>query len=130
MALETSILKAIKKNLNVAADDTAFDQDIMLFANGAFSTLNQLGVGPEDGFFIEDDSAEWDDFVVTSTQQIHLVKTYVYLRVRILFDPPQTGYLVTSQEAQLKEYEWRLSQMREATDYPDPIPDELVDEEV
>lgn len=126
--MEPSILKSIKKVLNLGADDTSFDEDIVLYANGAFSTIHQLGVGPVDGFFIEDDSAEWDDFPCTSPQQIHLVKTYVYLRVRILFDPPTTGYLVTALEAQLREYEWRLNQMREGTDFP--YVEELVEEEV
>lgn len=126
--METSILKSIKKVLNQPEDYTAFDEDIMLYANGAFSTLHQLGVGPQDGFFILDETAEWDDFPCTDSQQIHLVKTYIYLRVRILFDPPSPGYLVTAMEAQLREYEWRLSVARESTDFPDPIPDPVPEE--
>ena len=110
--MEQSILKSTKKILGLAEDYTPFDLDIITHINAAFSVLDQLGVGPEGGFFIEDDSAVWTDFTSPSNQ-LNLVKTYVYLKVRLLFDPPSTGFLVTASNEQLKEYEWRLNTFRE-----------------
>jgi hypothetical protein len=119
--VEPSILKSTKKILGLASDYTPFDLDVITHINAAFSILNQLGVGPTEGFFIEDDSAEWDDFEVPE-QQLHLVKTYIFLKCRILFDPPGTSFLLKSAEDQIKEYEWRLNTFREM----DQIPEEEV----
>lgn len=110
--MEESILKSTKKILGLADDYTPFDLDIITHINAAFSKLDQLGVGPEGGFMIEDETAKWSDFVVPQNQ-LHVVKTYVYLSVRILFDPPQIGFLVTALNEQLREYEWRLNVFRE-----------------
>lgn len=106
--MEESILKSTKKILGLDAGYTAFDLDVITHINGAFSLLSQLGVGPVDSFFIEDDTAQWADFPV-STKQLSMVKTYIYLKVRIAFDPPATSFLITSATEQLKEYEWRLN---------------------
>lgn len=116
--MEPSILKSTKKILGLAADYTPFDLDIITHINASFSILNQLGVGPAEGFFIEDDSAEWDDFEVPENQ-LHLVKTYIFLKCRILFDPPGTSFLVKSAEDQIREYEWRLNTFREGTLIPE-----------
>jgi hypothetical protein len=107
-----SILNGTKKILGLDSDYLAFDFDIITHINAAFSTLNQLGVGPEDGFFIEDSTANWEDFVVPANQ-LNLVKTYVYLKVRFLFDPPTTSFLLEAMSNQIKEYEWRLNLFRE-----------------
>jgi hypothetical protein len=107
-----SILNGTKKILGLNSDYLAFDFDIITHINAAFSTLNQLGVGPEDGFFIEDSTANWEDFVVPANQ-LNLVKTYVYLKVRFLFDPPTTSFLLDAMNNQIKEYEWRLNLFRE-----------------
>lgn len=106
--MESSILKSTKKVLGLSADYTAFDPDIIMHINAAFVILNQIGVGPTTGFMIEDDEAEWDSYGLTDTAYLNLVKTYVYLKVRLLFDPPGTSFLLTSMEKQIDEYAWRL----------------------
>lgn len=106
--METSILTSIKKLLGIEADYTHFDQDIVMYINSAFSTLAQLGVGPTTGFRIEDDQADWNNFV-GDRLDLELVKTYVYLKVRLIFDPPQNSFLVDSIKNQISEHEWRLN---------------------
>jgi hypothetical protein len=122
--MEESILKSTKKILGLDEIYTPFDLDILTHINAAFSILDQLGVGPEGGFYIIDESAEWADYVVPPNQ-LHLIKTYVYLKVRLLFDPPATSFLIEAANNQLKEYEWRLNVFRE---YALP-PDEVIPEE-
>lgn len=116
-----SILKSIKKNLNLAPDYEAFDPDVMMHINSVFSTLNQLGVGPELGFMIEDEDRTWEEFLGNDPRLNH-VKTYVYLRVRLLFDPPTTGFHTTAMKEQIQELEWRLNVQREDTQWVDPTP--------
>ena len=115
-----SILTTTKKNLGLDASYTAFDPDIVLYINGVFSTLNQLGIGPEDGFAIVDDTEEWDDFLGTDLK-LNSVKTYMYLKVRMLFDPPQTAHHLTAVEKQAEELEWRLNTVREMTEWVAPV---------
>lgn len=110
--MEESILKGTKKILGLGEDYTPFDLDVITHINAAFSILHQLGVGPEEAFGIEDDQAEWDDFECP-IEQLNLVRTYVYLKVRVLFDPPGTSFLLESANNQIKEYEWRLNSFRE-----------------
>jgi hypothetical protein len=119
--METSILTSTKKILGIPEDYTVFDLDIITHINSAFSTLTQLGVGPPEGFMIEDDSTVWIDFIVDDIQY-NAVKTYIYLRVRQLFDPPTTSYLITAFNEQIKELEWRLNVHREETGWVDPDP--------
>jgi hypothetical protein len=76
-----------------------------------FSILNQLGIGEQD-FVIEDDSAVWSDFI-GSTIGMNLIRSYVFLKVRLLFDPPSTSFAINAMEQQIKEYEWRLNTQRE-----------------
>jgi hypothetical protein len=121
--MEQSILKSTKKILGIAEDYTVFDLDIITHINSAFSTLTQLGVGPVEGFIIEDDAALWTDFIDVDVDfQWNSVKSYVFLRVRMLFDPPQTSYLISASERQIQELEWRLNIHREETDWVDPSP--------
>lgn len=119
--MEESILTSTKKILGLAQDYTAFDLDVITHINAAFSILNQLGVGQVEGFFIEDEAAVWGDFIVP-LNQLSLVKTYVFLKVRILFDPPATSYLIQAANDQIKEYEWRLNVFREVALEPTPTP--------
>lgn len=127
--MEESILKSTKKILGLADDYTAFDLDVITHINATFSILDQLGVGPVGGFFIEDDTTLWSDYVVPANQ-LHTIKTYMYLKVRSLFDPPATSYLIEATNNQIKEYEWRLNLFREwALDPNDPaieVPEEGV----
>lgn len=120
--MEQSILRATKKVLNIGLDDDSFDLDIITHINSAFSNLHQLGIGPIEGFVIDDEEAVWADFGISSTPMLSLLKTCIYLRVRLLFDPPTTSYLRDASEAQVREHEWRLSTLREATDWVDPDP--------
>lgn len=120
--METSILNSTKKILGLDSEDTSFDLDIITHINSAFSILNQLGIGPPSGFTIEDETAEWADFGVTDEPTLNLLKTCVYLRVRMLFDPPTTSYLQSALSRQIEEHDWRLSTMRETTAWVDPNP--------
>lgn len=104
-----SILISVKKVLGIPAEYRVFDPDIIMHINSVFMILNQLGVGPKESFSIEDDSALWSDFMDLS--QINAVKSYVYLRVRLLFDPPSSSFVLTAMENQSKEIEWRLNVM-------------------
>lgn len=115
----TSILTSTKKVLNLADDYEAFDQDVILHINTVFSRLNQLGVGPADGFAIEDKDADWDAFL-EGDPRLNDIKTYVYLRVRMLFDPPTTGYHVAAMQEQIKELEWLINVRREDVEWIDP----------
>lgn len=124
--MEQSILTSTKKILGIAEDYTAFDLDIMTHINTAFSTLTQLGVGPPAGYMVDDVSDEWEDFFGTDLQY-QAVKSYVFLRVRYLFDPPTTSYLISAYERQIQELEWRLNVHREETGWVDPDPPLLVE---
>jgi hypothetical protein len=119
--VEQSILKSTKKILGLPDDYTVFDLDVITHINTAFSTLTQLGVGPLEGFMIEDVKAVWDDFIVMSDDpQYNAVKSYVFLKVRMLFDPPQTSYLINATQDQIRELEVRLNTQREETDWVSP----------
>jgi hypothetical protein len=110
--MEESILTSTKKILGITDDYTAFDHDIIVHINSTFSILTQLGIGPDVGFSIEDKTTEWGDYPVSEVVR-NMVRTYVFLKVRTLFDPPDTGYLVTAAKDQLSEYEVRLNLLRE-----------------
>lgn len=120
--MENSILKSTKKILGVDASYTAFDLDILTHINSTFSIINQLGVGPDDGFMIEDDTETWEDFGIPQ-KQLNLVRTYMFLRVRMLFDPPTTSFLIEATNKQIDEHEQRLSYFREELI---PIPEVVV----
>lgn len=111
--MEESILTGTKKILGIAADYTIFDHDIITHINSALSNLNQLGIGPVDAFYIEDSSAVWADLDITPVNQLSMVKTYIFLKVRMLFDPPTTSFLIEATNNQIKEHEWRLNVFRE-----------------
>lgn len=110
--MDVSILNSTKKILGISSEYTAFDLDIITHINTAFSTVNQLGVGPILGFMIEDDSALWADLELP-VNQLSMVRTYIYLKTRLLFDPPATSYLIEAIKNQIQEHEWRLSVSRE-----------------
>ena len=103
-----SILKSIKKLLGIPEDETFFDSDIIMHINSVFTILNQLGVGPAKSFSIKDDVAVWDDFINDNTDY-NSIKTYIYLKVRLLFDPPMSSSVLSSMERQISELEWRLN---------------------
>lgn len=125
--MEQSILNSTKKLLGMDEAYTVFDLDVITHINSVFSTLTQLGVGPANGFVIEDAEATWDDFIGDDLQN-HAVKSYVWLRVRMLFDPPTTSYLISAYERQIQEAEWRLNVYREQTAWVDPDPPTITDD--
>ena len=119
--MEPSILKSIKKVLGLDADYTAFDIDIVMHINAVFSILQQLGIGPVNGFAIEDDTATWDTFLGTDPL-LNSVKSYIFLRVRLLFDPPTSSFHTEAMKQQIQELEWRLNVYREGTAWVSPFP--------
>lgn len=102
-----NILSSIKTLLGIQETDFNFDDEIIMSINSVFMTLNQLGVGPTTVFKIVDESATWASFFGTRVD-LESVKSYVYLKVRMLFDPPQNSFLVDAIEKQIAEFEWRL----------------------
>lgn len=102
-----SILTSIKKLLGIAEEYTHFDEDLIIHINSVFAALTQIGVGPSVGFSITDKYATWTDFISEDTCLIP-VKSYVHLKVRLLFDPPSSSAVMSSIERQASEFEWRL----------------------
>lgn len=117
--MEDSILISTKKILGLPKDHEEFDLDVVLHINSVLSTLDQLGIGPEGAFMIEDDTATWTE-LLGNDNRLNAVKTYVYLRVRLLFDPPTVGYHVEALKEQIKELEFRLNVTREGDQWVDP----------
>ena len=114
-----SILDSTKRNLGIDATYPAFDDDIIMHINSVFVTLAQLGIGPINGFAIQGSTETWDLFL-GSNLLLNSVKTYVYLRVRLLFDPPTTSYLIESLNQQRLELEWRLTAYQDNLTWVDP----------
>jgi len=105
--MDDSILTSIKKLLGIAEEYTHFDSDIIMHINSVFSILTQLGVGPSNGFSIEDDMAVWSDFIGDNSK-IESVKSYVHLKVKLLFDPPLSSSVMEAMNRMIGELEWRL----------------------
>jgi len=124
-----SILQDIKKMLGIQKDFDYFDEELVLHINSAFFVLTQLGVGPEKGFSIVDDSEVWADFFQDQKEDdLQAVKSYIYFKTRIAFDPPQTSYLIDNFKKQAEELEWRLNVKVEGMCEEDPD-DSLIEEE-
>lgn len=104
-----SILNSIKKLLGIAEDYDHFDTDITMHINTVLFTLTQLGVGPSDGFVIMDNTETWDEFIPLNDKNFEAVKTYVYLKVRLIFDPPSSSAVMESFKRTIDELEWRLN---------------------
>lgn len=107
------VLESVKKNLGLDAEYDVFDHDIITHINSTFFTLNQLGIGPVEGFMIEDNNVTWSSFLGADVN-LNAVKTYVYIKVRLLFDPPTTSFAIAALEKQATELEWRLNVYAEA----------------
>lgn len=103
-----SILTSVKKLLGVAEEYTHFDADIIMYINSVFLALNQIGVGPEEGFSIVDASTEWSDYMDDGIL-LNTIKPYVYLKVRQLFDPPTSSSAAESMNNIIKEFEFRIT---------------------
>lgn len=103
-----SILTSIKKLLGISEEYAHFDNDIIMHINTSFMTLNQLGIGPEEGFTITSDEKTWSDFL-NDSKDVEAVKTYVYLQVKMVFDPPTSSSVLESMRRTVNELEWRLN---------------------
>ena len=103
-----SILTSIKKLLGPEEDNTQFDDDIIIFINGAIMRLNQLGIGPSTGYAITGKDNKWSE-LIGARKDLDAVKTYIYLKVRLVFDPPQSGFLVDAIKGQITELESTLN---------------------
>lgn len=109
--MEESILDSVKLSLGIPVEYEHFDQQIMLHLNTVMAILPQLGVGPEEGFFVQDDSTTWGELIGDTELSYKLlyVKSYVCLRVRLLFDPPSSSGAIDAMERQMRELEWRIT---------------------
>lgn len=103
-----SILDSIKKLIGIEDTETYFDSDIVTGVNSAFSSLNQIGIGPDDGFSISDSTKVWNDYL-TDVRTLELVKSYVHLKTKLLFDPPSSSSIVDIINKEISEFEWRLN---------------------
>lgn len=103
-----SILTSIKKSLGIAEEYEHFDPDIIMHINSVFMILSQLGAGPAGGFFIKDKTAVWSDFMDES-DNLEIIKSYMYLKVKALFDPSSSSAVMESANRLLSEFEWRIN---------------------
>lgn len=105
--MEESILISIKKLLGIMEDDNSFDTDIVISINSVFSALTQMGVGPEQGYSISGPDNKWSEYIGDSNK-LQMIKSYVHMRVRLLFDPPTSTAVLECTKELAKELEWRL----------------------
>lgn len=109
-----SILTSVKQSLGLAEDYEVYDPELIMHINSVLGTLNQLGVGPDDGFEIADKTETWDHLLTNEgalfpDKRLNPVRSYVYLRVKMLFDAPSVGYVVTAMEKMIEQAEWRIT---------------------
>jgi hypothetical protein len=121
MTDEPSVLLSTKHALGLMPDYVAFDPTVILFINGALSTLNQLGVGPDQGLKITGANDQWIE-LLGDDPRLELAKTYVYLKVRLVFDPPDRSFVIKAWEDQLLELAWRIKETREVEQWTKPVP--------
>jgi len=119
-----SILDSVKKVLGIPVDDDSFDTDIIMHINSTFMGLAQIGIGQNGSFAIEDNTGTWSDFLGTATN-LEAVKSYISLKVQLIFDPPTSSYVLEAKKALIAEFEWRLQAQAESEIL---VPD-IVDEE-
>lgn len=110
--MEPSIFYTVKRMLGVANENKAFDEQILVAINSALMVANQIGVGPETGFRVEGITETWDDFL-GEHKDVDGVQAFIYLRCRLMFDPPSNSFLVNAIENQIKELEWRVMEQVE-----------------
>lgn len=124
--MSDSILTSVKKALGLGEDYNAFDDEIIMHINSVFSTLSQLGVGPDAGFMIEDATATWDT-LLGDDPRLNSAKTLTFLKVKMVFDPPATSFVLTAMERQIEQMEWRLNAQieREAWQNPESSADDV-----
>ena len=104
-----SILQSIKKLIGITEDYTHFDADIIIYINSVFMILNQLGIGLPNGFSISDDTSTWTDYLPEDNKNFEAVKTYMYLKIKLIFDPPMSSAVMEAMKQMISELEWRLN---------------------
>lgn len=117
--MNDSILTSVKKMLGIPEEHEQFDMDIIIHINSVLMTLTQIGVGPSSGFVVTDKRTTWNDFINSgsnivnwngsSNTNLSAVKSYVYIKVKLLFDPPQNSFTIEALNRQAAEFEWRLN---------------------
>lgn len=105
---DDSILDTVKKMLGIPQDYTQFDTDIVIHINSVLSILTQLGIGPNEGYSIKDNTSLWSDYIPDG-KALSDIKTYVYLKVRLIFDPPSASSAVEAMNKLVSELEWRIN---------------------
>lgn len=106
--MDPSILNTIKKLLGIDSADDSFDTDVIVSINTVIPTLSQMGIGPVNGFIISSADQKWTDYIPDLTINLEGVKTYIYLKTKLIFDPPTNSTVIKSIEDSLKELEWRM----------------------
>ena len=114
-----SIFESVKKVLGLLGDDSSFDEDILLHINSVVSTLRQLGLSIPADFYVRDDVQTWQD-LLGEFRDLDLVKSYMAMKVRLMFDPPSSSFGLKSMEEMAKEYEWRINVLTDQP-YSDPV---------
>lgn len=109
--LDDSILETIREVIGGDADSESFDVDLILHINTVFNYLHQLGIGPDEGFSIVDGSETWGDFI--DEERFNMCKDYVFMRTKLIFDPPTSSYHTSALKEEMRELEWRLTEERE-----------------
>jgi hypothetical protein len=105
--MESSILKSVKKRLGIPDDYDVYDEDVLMNINTALSTLTQLGVGPEQGFVVQDDTATWEQ-LLGGDLRLNMVRDFVTLTSKLIFDPPPTSFGIQAVQKNLEEMAWRI----------------------
>ena len=113
-----SIFSSVKKVVGLLGDDGSFDEDILLHINSVVSTLRQLGLSIPADFYVRDDVQTWQN-LLGEFRDLDLVKSYMAMKVRLMFDPPSSSFGLKSMEEMAKEYEWRINVL---TDQPYSVP--------
>jgi len=104
--VKDSIFLSVKDYLGPSDEDTHFDGQIIEQINSVFQTLHQLGIGPKEGFYIEDDSTTWSEYL-TNGVLLHSIKSYMQMKVKMALDPPTSSFVLESMKEQVREFEWR-----------------------
>ena len=107
--MDESILLSIKKVLALDPENTDFDVDILMHINSVLAVLQQLSIGPDDGFYIDDSSVTWADYLGEDFKHVAMIKSYVAAKVRLMFDPPVSSAVMQSLEHICSEFEWRAN---------------------
>lgn len=113
-----SILESVKTVLGIPSEDNFFNDNLIIQINSIFSILRQIGCGPSEGYQITGSSNIWDEFLQNEPEKLQLVKTYLGMRVRQIFDPPANGTVSQALDRQVQEMEWRISTLCDPGEQP------------